>query len=246
MIRGLYTAATAMQAQQTAQDLIAQNLANVSTPGYRRQVAATHAFSTLVGQSLTGSTPGNRTAESPPAITEVLSAGDPAQGAIRATGNATDLALNGDGFFVIQAPNGQETYTRDGAFTLDANNHLVTADGNSVLGEHGPITITSADWAIDQSGQVKCHGAIVDRLRLVSLPNFQAATRLGNNQWRASRTAPAARTQVLQGHLEGSNVNAVTEMVGMITAVRQFEANQRCIQALDSTLDHAVNDVGRA
>lgn len=245
MIRGLSAGASALLAQQTTLDATAQNLANVSTAGYRRQITTTGSFQKLVDGPVS-QVVGTAPALPPPTLLYVTSSADTSQGAMRQTGNPTDLALEGNGYFTVQTPGAGEAYTRDGAFSLDANNRLVTSEGLPVLGERGPITIANSQWNVTRTGQVVVNGAVVDRLKLVTLPDPSTATRTGNNLFAASTAQPATQATVLQGYLEGSNVNPVSEMLALINSSRMFEANQRCIQALDSTLDRAVNEIARA
>jgi len=243
MIHGLYTAAGGMLVQQAALDANANNLANASTTGYRRQVVSVNAFSRALDNASGMIAPLEETTPSyylTPALTN-----DGSIGILRQTGNPSDLALRDSGFFVIRAASGQEALTRDGSFTLNTDNELSTVDGWQVLGERGPITIDSANWQVDPSGQVVVDGTVVDRLQIVLPSNPAAATRIGNTRWAAAGATPVANPRVAQGYLESSNVNTVAEMVALITATRTFEASQRCVQALDSTLDRAVNEVGR-
>lgn len=237
MIQGLYRAASGMLIQQTTSDATAHNLANVSTVGYRRQVTSVNAFSDLVNDQLLAEA-------STPRWLATRSATDTADGTLRPTGNNTDIALRGDGFFTLQSPTGDLAYTRNGAFTLNADHQLSTPDGWLVLGERGPITLDAPNWEIDHSGQVVADGATLDRLQVV---RFAAndGNRLGDTRWTAGEVLPATNVQVESGYLESSNVNAITEMVALITATRSFEANQRCVQAIDATLDRAVNDIAR-
>ncbi|MHB0938741.1 MAG: flagellar hook-basal body protein [Armatimonadota bacterium] len=242
MIHGLYTAASGMLVQQTALDANANNLANAGTTSYRRQLVSVNSFPRALENAWGAIAP----LEGEPSPSRYLATAmmtDTAGGILRQTENPGDLALRGDGFFVIRDAAGREALTRDGSFTLNPDNELATADGWQVLGERGPITIDSATWQVDPSGQVTVDGTVVDRLQIV-LP-AAGATRIGNTRWAAADTTPAANPRVAQGYLESSNVNTVAEMVALIAATRTFEASQRCVQALDSTLDRAVNEVGR-
>lgn len=243
MIHGLYTAASGMLVQQTALDANANNLANASTTGYRRQLVSVNSFPRALENAWGTTSPLEETTPSNYLTTALTN--DGAIGIFRQTENPSDLALRGDGFFVIRAAFGQEALTRDGAFTLNTDNELSTADGWQVLGERGPITIDSANWQVDPSGQVVVDGTAVDRLQIVLPSNPGAAARIGNTRWVAADTTPVATPRVAQGYLESSNVNTVAEMIALIAATRTFEASQRCVQALDSTLDRAVNEVGR-
>jgi flagellar basal-body rod protein FlgF len=251
--------------QERRHEAIAQNLANVSTTGFRRQVTTFHTFPALLAQQTaalpaqadallaatvsdaTTGTPGatSTPVAKPPAATRLGSviASDTTAGETIITGNPTDLALHGAGCFVVQGPSGP-LYTRNGAFRLDDKQQLVTDQGYPVLGEQGPITINGKTWTVAPTGAVQVNGATVDTLKLATFDAL-SATRQGTSLWSAAAATSAPATRVEQGALEGSNVNALTEMVALITATRQFEANMRCLQAQDSTLERAVNDLGR-
>lgn len=234
MVRGIHTAAAGMMAQAAAQDITANNLANADTAGYKRDVAG---FRAALADAIGAPGAGD------PVAAQTVS--DFRQGTIRQTGDRFHLALDGDGFFTVQTPNGP-AYTRDGAFTRAADGYLVTRGGNRVLGTNGPIRLNEGDWAVSATGEVTQGGRGVGTLRLARFAGEAALSKAGNNLWRsaaAPQNAPDAR--VRQGCLEGSNVNTISEMVTMITGFRVYEAGQKAIQAQDQTLDRLVNEVGR-
>ena len=218
-----------MKAQIDCQDIIANNLANVSTSGFRRSsvsFAATYAtqFQEAVRNPLTP-----MPAHAPCALPALVVQQDDRRGMMQDTSTPTNLAVEGAGAFVVSSPDG-EKLTRSGDFGLDATGRLVTSEGYPVLGQSGPITITSANWMVDSNGGVQVDGRLVDRLRIESAPGTPVAD---------------SEVQVHQGRLEASNVNAVQEMVSMITVLRSYEANQRSIQAIDQTLDKVINQMNR-
>jgi flagellar basal-body rod protein FlgG len=230
-----------MLVQQTGYDTTAQNLANASTSGYRRTVAGVETFVRLLDRQMAGpDTPEGLYQPRVPAATSQI---DATVGASRATGNTTDLALRGNGYFTLRLPNGGEAYTRSGNFTLDNTNRLVTEDGCLVLGEKGPITIRGAKWDVSRTGEVMVDDVLVDRLKLVSLPDLNSAVALSETRWTTKAAQPATSVEVQQGFLESSNVNPVSELVNMITLMRTYEASQRAVQAMDTTLDKAVNAI---
>jgi flagellar basal-body rod protein FlgG len=246
MLSGLYASASGMLTQQQRYDALATDLANVSTNGYRRQVTATRAVDRVLQQQMANA-PDNLLASKGrflPKLLQAISTVDEAPGAIRATGNLTDFALRGPGYFCIQTPYG-EVYTRDGSFTLNAQHQLVTENGDLVLGERGPVTVNGAEWEVTPKGEILVDGTLTDKFKLVDLPNLQGAQRVGRNLWAAPETRPAASTEIAQRHLEGANVNALSTMAELIANTRLYEANQRSLQAQDSTLERAVNDIGR-
>jgi flagellar basal-body rod protein FlgF len=248
MIRGLYVSADGMLAQTITQDVLAANLANVSTPGYRKDAPAVRGFRQVLDDEAAAIA-----AEFPtelewqrPLFLGVAAQTDFSAGPLEQTGNACHLALEGDGFFAVETPT-STAYTRSGAFTLSADGALVTAQGDRVLGEGGPIEIHGASFEVASDGRVTVDGQVVDRLKVVAFADPGRLEKMGNSLFAAPGDAQpdAAGALVRQGYLEGSNVNAVEQMVAMITGLRAFEANQRAIAAQDETLKQAVTEVGR-
>lgn len=222
MITGFYSCAAGMLGQIDKQDAIANNLANCNSPGFKRSTVGLFAFAT----ELASATSRNAGCTIP----ETFASRDQRQGQLEETGGPTDLAIDGPGSFVVRTPRGEQL-TRAGNFRLDALGELVTPQGAKVLGERGPIQISSNKWSVDEDGNVTVDGSVVDKLRI----------ELGSGSGRGN--APG---RVVQGRLESSNVSAVQEMVAMITAMRAYEANQRAIQALDQTLDKIINQAARS
>ena len=193
------------------------------------------------------------------------------QGAMKQTENDFDLALEGQGFLTVQTAQG-ERLTRNGAFLVDVEGYLVTKNGEPVLGENGPIQLKKNNFVIDEDGTVWQNAAFaaddrrlvsmqenqweaierVDRLKIVDVKRKRYLDKEGNSFWRATDESGeavvldgAARPKVRQGFLEGSNVNAVTEMVEMIEVNRAYDANQRTIQTEDSLIGKLWNEVVR-
>jgi flagellar basal-body rod protein FlgG len=192
------------------------------------------------------------------------------QGALKETHNPFDLALDGEGFLVIETPEG-ERYTRNGSFLIDNDGFLVTKDGYKVQGEKGAIRLKEHNFVIDQHGRVIVNGdeqddpdkmvdpntnewrrpEVLDRLRVVDFENKRYLEKQGDSFYRESPySGPATevengRPKVVQGFLEASNVNVVSEMVRMIEVQRSYEASQKTIQSADQTLQKLVNEVLR-
>ncbi len=236
MLNGLSISARALVLQAERHDLLAQNIANAGSAGYRRSRIAFESFDSALEEALEASQSGNlrlrvRLDETP--------------GQLHASGNPCDLALVGPGYFSLQDEGGR-VYTRSGAFRLNADGLLEDQQGRPVVGEGGPIRIAGEAWSVGADGSVLVDGAVVDRLLIVDFPPEMAQPQ-GEGVFQAPaaavRIVPAP--QVKQGQLESSNVQVVEEMVQMITALRAFEASQRLMQAEDQMLDRAVNDVGR-
>lgn len=226
MLRGFYASASGMVAQLARQDTYAANLANASTTGYRRLQTALGQFRQNLAAALQDS-------DGASGGTEVRPAGvDSSPGPLTTTASPTDLALSGNGFFTVQTARGL-AYTRDGRFHLDDQQRLVTARGDLVLGQRGPITLPKAEFTVTASGQVTCAGQTVDTLRLAEPVKPQP---LGEGLYRAVTPRPASGVTVTQGALEGSNVNTVQEMGRMLNGFRYYEANATALRYQDESL----------
>ncbi len=243
MERGLYIAAAGMLAEQVRQDLISNDLANASTPGYKPDNAEQASFADLLlWNSSTGAPVGSLSMGS--RITKVVT--DLTQGPLQNTGNPLDVALEGSGFFAVQTSSGVR-YTRDGQFVVDGLGRLTTDSGNLVLGTSGkPITIGQADpttISIDQRGTVKAGDRTVGTLAVMSLTG---AVKQGDTLFAGTPGVRPAGTMVVQGSLEGSGVQPAEAMVDMIVSFRSYETTQRAIQSIDTELGRSANSVGSA
>lgn len=248
MIRGLYTSASGMLAAQTESEIIADNVANVKTPGYKEEVGSATAFPSLLMERMGGST--GQTSETAPIgtmgtgvmvdrIIRLNSMGD-----MQDTGTNTDLALTTPGFFAVQTLDG-ERYTRNGRFQLNSLGQLQTQDGNLVLGENGPLGSLSPQFNVTADGTVIDEGKTVGRLRIVTSPET-TLQREGESLFASTQPPQVALgSQVKQGSYETSGVDVAGQMVKMVTVMRAYEANQKVIQTQDSMLEKAVNEVGK-
>lgn len=228
MIQGLYSAAAGMYVHMDEQDTISNNLANVSTPGYKRKVTTFSSFDATLQTAAQNIDQGSAAASTPPpTLPSLVISEDQSTGSVQQTNVPTDIALDGPGSFVVQSGNATRL-TRAGNFHLDGTGHLVTSDNSQVLGEKGPIQIPSgSEWSVDFDGTVRVGSNAIDKLKI----DQPAGTK--------------SQTRVLSGCLEGSNVNTVQEMVSMISAMRSYEACSKVIQNLDQTMDKAINQMSR-
>jgi len=222
LVNGLYSAAAGMLGQLDYQDAIANNLANCNTVGYKRSAVSFSAV--LVGTLDASSGSANSKSTSTQCVIPIpFLRHDSSQGLIEDTSVPTNIAIDGPGSFVVRSAQG-ERLTREGSFTLNNSGQLETSEHEPVMGVKGPIKISGKTWAIDLDGSVRVDGNVIDKIRIDGSPT------------------PG---QIIQGQLENSNVNTVQEMVSMITALRSYEAGQKCVQAIDQTLDKVINQVGR-
>lgn len=250
MIRGLYTAGTGMITQSKRMDVITNNLANVNTNGFKEDNLVSRSFEEVLIERINDPSIVNTTKQVGPLtlgvhIDQVFTRFE--QGSMQQTGNQTDFAIRGEGFFVVQTDDG-EFYTRDGAFEIDDAGRLTTKEGNPVLGRNGQINIGSNKFSVNSNGEVFVNGAFVDSLRVVSFENNDDLRKSGSNlymNFNPQNAEVESDGTIAQGYLEGANVDLVKGMVEMIEVYRNYETNQRVVKMLDETLAKAVNDIAR-
>lgn len=170
------------------------------------------------------------------------------QGSFEETGNPLDFAIEGNGFFQVQTPQGV-MYTRDGNFTLNNNGEIVTAEGYLLLGQYGSILLDSKDFQLGLNGEVVVNNEVVDQINLVGIKNLHDLRKYGENLYYMdeSKTLEIEEFEgkVIQGFLEGSNINPIEEMVNMINILRLYESNQKVIRSYDEILQKAANEIGK-
>lgn len=242
MDSGYYAAAAGLAAQTQALELLAHNLANIATTGYRGEQTT---FRSLLAARDVG---GNGRASANPINAAINNFGalsgsrlDLASGSIAPTGNPLDVAVAGNGFLTVQTPQGV-AYTRDGSFHLSPAGQLLTSQGNGVMGEAGPVILPAGQVAISTDGTISVEGAVVDRLRLAEFASATNLTALGNATYSAPENSAlaAAASTVQQGMLEGSNVSATQAVVQLITVQRNAEMLARALSAIDGQLNQVA------
>lgn len=253
MIKALYTSATGMQAHQFLLDVVSNNLANVNTTGYKRVQAN---FQDLLYDKFVAAGMESSTGlEMPTGLqvgtgVRVVSTNKVfTQGVPQNTGRSLDLSIQGAGFFQITHPDGSTVYTRDGTFQLSSNGELVTSEGLKLdpaisipddalsigIGADGTVSVQDSTGATQSSGQIT----------LTNFPNPAGLESMGKNLYRetAASGSPISGTpgqngigEIIQGFLESSNVEVVTEMVNIIIAQRAYEISSKAIKASDDML----------
>lgn len=246
MIKGLYTAASGMMLSMAKQDVIANNLANVNSSGYKKDTAAAKAFPEMLISRL-------KEKDSPRVIgalgTGACVAGiytDYSQGTLKKTENSYDMAIDGAGFFVLSLPDGQEGFTRSGNFKLDMEGMLVNNQGYPVLDiDDNYIYIEGEDFSVDERGIISVNGEEITQLKIVAFADINSLSKRGDNIYTAAAGyVNDNNSRIRQGYLEESNVNAVKEMVDLITVTRSYESLQKIVQAEDETVKTAIDQVG--
>jgi flagellar basal-body rod protein FlgG len=258
MIRSLSTAATGMDAQQKRLDVTANNIANVSTPGFKRSRAE---FADLMYQ--TERQPGVATGsgtQSPTGlqigmgVRIVDTQREHTEGDLQQTGNSLDVAIEGNGFFPISLPSGETAYTRNGAFKLDSTGKLVNGDGYSlgsaisVPPEAQTVTI-AGDGTVTATVAGEAQPVTVGQIQLASFANPAGLASAGHNLFKETAASGTATTgapgsngigSLQQGTLEGSNVKVVEEMIDLIAGQRAYDVNSRVIKAADEMMQETA------
>ncbi|WP_306029846.1 flagellar basal-body rod protein FlgF [Stappia sp. MMSF_3263] len=221
--------------------VVANNLANMNTTGFKAQRLLFEEYLMPVAEA-------SSFVDGDQDFSYVVDYGASSNfeaGSISLTENAFDVAVEGEGFFVIDTPEG-ERFTRNGAFHLDSTGQMVTADGRPVLGEGGPLVFTAEDTdvTIAEDGTVSTALGVKGRLRMVEFENPQMLTRIGDNLFAGENPQPAERIRVLQGAVEKSNVSGVIEVTRMIEITRHYTAVSKMINEGDELLRKAIERLG--
>jgi flagellar basal-body rod protein FlgF len=253
MLKGLYDASAGMRARLAVQDIIASNLANAGTDGFQRQVVA------IRGRRLPDSATPARVQSlhgalgqdalpipTPRDILEPFSHADSRGGMLQQTGSRNDVALDGNGYLMVQTPAGSRLI-RGGSLHVNAQGLLATTAGDPLLSADGrPITVGDKTWQIAPDGAVSdADGAVLGRLRIVQPTGTVRSEGARLASTGSLRDVTGASVQIRQGFLEHSNVEPVKEMVDMIAGVRAYEASQRAVLAQDQSLQNLLEVMRR-
>jgi flagellar basal-body rod protein FlgF len=238
MLLRLQNGVAAMTGMVREQERTANNLANAGTIGYKRD----RAFVELLGQRIDAEGGTQSTRQTHAYV-------DFAEGNLEKTGNQFDLAIDGEGFFVLTDQETDESrYTRAGRMSLDTDGMLVSASGRQVGGEAGPIQIPldATTVEIKGDGSIRADGQLVGRVRVVSFEDPTLLTRISGTEFESDAAeAIEAPGRVRQGFVEHSNVNPLQAMTGMIEHLRLFEMQQRLLRSTDENLSQSIRSLGR-
>lgn len=236
MIRGMWVSASALGPAQRAQEILANNLANVGTPGFRQVRFAFQQEADAMGVPLL---PGGASApaQTPGLVTQL----DLAEASLETTGNPLDLSLAGTGFFAVQGPEGP-LYTRDASLVRGLDGTLLHRSGHPILTEGGPVIVPeSGTLEVAADGTVKVDGASVGRLQVMELPDPTLLRLAGRNLIQTNaEVLPVESPQVVQGAVEGANSDPVATMIEMLAVLRSFQANQSAISTQDASLGQLI------
>lgn len=233
MENSLYVALSRQMVVERQMEVIANNIANMSTPGYKGEQMM---FVEYVGHMSTG--------EKVSYVQDLAVMRDYGEGPLSRTGNSLDMAIHGQGWFVVDTPQGQR-YTRNGHFTLDQNGQLVTSEGYPVLDRQGqPIHFNSKDTKIEVSadGTIATNAGPKARLNIVNFADEQLLHKQSDTLFSTDQPPQTAlKAQVIQGMIEDSNVQPVVEVTNMMWALRSYQAAQQLIEGDDGLIRKAVD-----
>ncbi|MBQ7668436.1 MAG: flagellar hook-basal body protein [Clostridia bacterium] len=248
MIRGLYTSGLGMLKETKRLDVIANNLANANTNGFKANGTVNGNFTKMLEKVQMGKTNLDMAPYTPDVVNVYT---DFSQGSLISTSNSTDIAIINDdsAFFEVETQDGEKYYTRNGAFLINKEGYLVTTDNYKVLDRNGGYIRTDYEGAlgISDTGEVtNSKSEILGNISIRSFENPETLERLGNTYLAMTDTSEYKefRGEIKQSFLESSNVNTVNEMVNMIAVTRAYEANQKIVQAQDEMLSRA-NTIGK-
>ena len=253
MLKELYTAAMGMMPQQTRLEVIANNMANASTIGFKRD--SVFERNLIDAKSNLFNVPGSAEDDDMPIGTYI----DYRTGAMQQTFNPLDMAIQNGGFFVTQDEEGKQFLTRDGHFKLSEDGSITAMDGKLLIGENGPINVQSqvlvnkeanenlntADIKITQNGEVFVNSQSVGRVTVAQVDGIESLQKISGADFVATdpsrvKYIPENDVEIKQGWLESSNVDIIKEMVSMIELQRGFEAGSKVITTNDTTLDNSI------
>ncbi len=255
MVRAIDAAASGMISQMNLNDILANNLANINTPGFKQTMAA---FKDIKEASVNEITP-SKGYETDKKIGTVSLGSmldstwiDFRQGGMKTTGNKLDLAVNGRGFFTVQTPDGL-AYTRNGSFTVNSKGSITTTDGHLLMGERGPLIIDIQNAqvnniTVNSNGEILHDGQSVGKIKISDFKDLQSLQAFGNSLYKPLNNQPAINAEnfeIKQGALESSNANVVETMVNSIQGQRTYDALAKVVETTSRSLSKSINEVGR-
>lgn len=237
MIKGIYSSAAGMAAQEQKINVIGSNIANSQTDGFKRDAVSLRSFREEMVRRMAGDVPIG-TLSTGSAVDSVRT--DLTQGGIEPTGKTTDLSISGDGFFAVEQGDGTVQYTRNGAFEIDPQGDLALSSGEKLLGGDGlPVHVGSDAFTVAADGTVTVGGSAAGRIVLYDSQPTGGAVKNSSGFFSIAAPRPAAGT-IRQGSLESSNVDVADELTGMMAATRSFQSCQQAFKTAEETVDKLV------
>lgn len=235
MYKGIYIALSGAILKQRHMDIFAQNVANASTPGYKKERISFKDYIIPVDNNPSLMPDGRTMTELSSVITDF------SKGSLLRTGNPLDLAVNGEGFFALE----DNRYTRNGNFKIDTEGYLATQNDIKVLGSGGPIAVQGKKIDVNESGEVFVDDISVGALKIIDFQDRGKLRKMDGGVFTTDDAGEEAKASISQGYYEASNVDAVKELVQMLTSLREFESYQKVILAFDDASSKATNELGK-
>jgi flagellar basal-body rod protein FlgF len=246
MDSGLYSSYSGVRALADMLEVLSNNLANVNTTGFKGDESFFRIYNRTLAESSVA--PLDKAINDSSVVEGSMT--DFRSGPMLTTGRDLDVALEGPGFFTVEAPAGVR-YTRNGNFQVNAKGQLVTSEGLAVQGSKGTVVLPAGKVSISQDGEIQVNGNRVDKLKVVDFPDKQVLEKMGDSLFAKidanSKEQEVTGLIVRQGSLEQSNVNPIRQMTTMIMIMRQFESLQKAIQMVMNTMnEQSISQVGRS
>lgn len=254
MIRGLYTAVSAMITNQQKQNVVVNNLANMDTNGYKSKQLLTKSFDELKLEGYNNYANGTKQKQTIGNISPGVSMDEAItnfnQGPIKTTDNKMDVAIQGKGFFLVSDVAGNQFYTRNGNFRTDNQGDLITSEGYYVLGTNtatgavGHINVGNQKFEVAKDNTISLDGNAMYKFNIVDFNDYNKLKKEGDNLYSGGGAVKVNDALTIQSAIESSNVDMVSEINNMMTISREYEANQKIIQAMDSKLAKIASEIG--
>lgn len=255
MLRSMYASVSSMITLQARQGIITNNLANINTTGYKSQTLVAKSFDDMLLHNKDNYKDGVSNVNELGSLNFGVRIDETAtsykQGTLISTENNTDFAIVGNGFFQVTDEQNNTYYTRDGSFKVNPQGYLVTNSGHYVMGINSQtgnserIYIGSDLISISPDNSVMINGENRYKFNIVDFENYDNLTKYGNNLYKGDGGFNSNNYSIKQKYLEGSNIDSINEVAMMMETVKEFEANQKVIQTIDSTLSQIANEIGR-
>ncbi len=254
MLRGMYSSVSSMLMLQQRQSLITNNIANINTTGYKEQTLVAKSFEEQILFNKDNYKNGIPTRNEVGSLSFGVRMDDTitnfSQGTHVATENQTDFSLQGNGFFQVQKANGETFYTRDGSFKIDGQGYLVSNAGHYVMGNNVQngnlerIYVGSGKISLTSNNNIAIDGTNRYSFKVVDFDKYEELNKVGENLYTGNNPKNSNNFSVRQGYLEGSNVDYIGATASLMETVKEFEANQKVIQSMDSILSKIANEIG--
>lgn len=254
MLRGIYSSVSSMISLQEKQSIITNNLANINTNGYKEETLVSKSFDEVMLYNNDNYVNGMPTQQMLGGLSFGVRIDDTVtnhkQGVHISTENKTDIALDGKGFFQVQDFSGKQFFTRDGSFKINSQGYLVTNAGHNVMGVNKlngnleAINVGNEKFVVTPNNNVIVNGIEKYSFSVVDFNDYNNLKKVGDNLYSGENPIEANNFYVKQGYVEGSNVDYISATANLMETVKEFEANQKVIQSIDSTLYKIANEIG--